>query len=46
MARASTTASVANETTDCHSINTLATRVSGIVSVGENAVTLVEDRYR
>ena len=41
MARAMTRARVETEMMDCSAIMTLARRVSGIVSVGENATTLV-----
>ncbi len=37
---------VTSETTDCRPMIVLAIGVSGIVSVGENAVALVSDTYR
>lgn len=42
IARAMTKASVDTATRDCSAIMALARRVSGIVSVGENATTLVK----
>ena len=46
MARAMTNATVARDTADCVSMAILAYLVIGIVSVGLNAVALVNDRYR
>jgi hypothetical protein len=43
-ARARTTASVASDTSDSQVMSIFAVRLSGIVSVGENATTLVIDR--
>lgn len=45
-ARETTSATVSNETTDCSVISDLAAGVNGMVSVGLNAVALVNDVYR
>ena len=45
-ARATTSASVASDTADWNIIASFAQRDSGSVSVGLNAVALVNDRYR
>ena len=46
IAVARTMPSVPMATTDCHSMSSFAVRVSGIVSVGENATWFVDDTYR
>ncbi len=43
-ARAITSATVPNDTSDCDSISNLAQRLRGSVSVGLNAIALVNDR--
>jgi hypothetical protein len=45
-ARETTSATVSSEAKDCSIIKNLAAAVSGIVSVGLNAVALVKDVYR
>jgi len=45
-ARAITNTTVTSDTNDWASMVSFAHRVSGIVSVGLNAVALVNDRYR
>src|SRR5436305_12845424 len=45
-ARATASATVTNEASDCRLISHLAVAVSGIVSVGLNAVALVSEVYR
>jgi hypothetical protein len=42
-ARETTTATVSNEARDCNIINNFAQAVSGMVSVGLNAVALVNE---
>jgi hypothetical protein len=45
-ARATTSAAVTNEIADCSIMANVAHRDSGHVSVGQNAVALVNDTYR
>jgi hypothetical protein len=45
-ARAATRSTVSEESVDSVSISSFARRVSGIASVGENAIALVDETYR